>query len=215
MPWTWIRGRPWWWRPTAELTDLTGVVRAAVTADPRVDAVEPVGSRAGGTPNALSDWDFVIVTDDEPAVAAALPALVEPLAPLSRQWDRLGPPTYSCYMLMLTGPAKVDLILPGLPHEPAPPWTVSGATLPAIDAHFWDWILWLASKDFAGRDELVSEQLAVLQDHLLGPVGVTATPDSVPDAVDRYVAARDRRSAELGVHLDERLERAVRPALPT
>ena len=55
----------------------------------------------------------------------------------------------------------------------------------------------------------------MLQDHLLRPLGVTATPDSVPEAVDRYVAARDRRSAELRVHLEHRLERAVRPALPT
>ena len=214
MPWTWIRGRPWWWRPTAELTDLAGAVRVAMTADPRVDAVEPVGSRAGGTPNALSDWDFVIVTDDEPAVAAALSALVEPLAPLSRQWDRLGPPTYSCYMLMLTGPVKVDLILPGLPHEPSPPWIVrmprcrpstpTSGTGPVARV-----------QGLAGRDDLVREQLTVLQDHLLGPLGVTATPDSVPEAVERYVAARDRRSAELGVHLEPWLERAVRPALPT
>lgn len=199
---------------TPEPVDVASAVRTTLTADPRVRTVRPVGSRAGGTPNALSDWDFVIETGDETGVADALPSLVGPLAPLSRQWDRLGPPTYSCYMLMLPGPAKVDLIFPGLPHDPSPPWTVSADTLPGIDAHFWDWIVWLASKDLGGRDELVRDQLALLQDHLLGPLGVAAAPGSVQDAVEAYVAARDRRGQELGVRIDPALERAVRPALP-
>jgi hypothetical protein len=134
--------------------------------------------------------------------AAALPRLVEPLNPLSKQWDRLSP--FPTYMLMLPGPVKVDFLFPGRPNPPAPPWQVSVETLPGIDAHFWDWMLWLESKRRAGRDELVAEQLVLLHEHLLAPMGLERPPDSVGAALTAYLERRQAPSA---------LEREVRPAL--
>jgi hypothetical protein len=137
---------------------------------------------------------------DFEAAAAALPRLVEPLRPLAQQWDRLSPlPTY---MLMLRGPVKVDFLFPGRPNPPAPPWVVSAETLPAVDAHFWDWILWLASKQ--GRDELVAEQLRLMHEHLLAPMGAERAPRSIAEALASYLEQRDAPSL---------LEREVRPAV--
>jgi hypothetical protein len=49
-------------------------------------------------------------------------------------------------MLILGGPVKVDLIFAGQGHEHELPWKPSHETLAGIDAHFWDWMLWLRSK---------------------------------------------------------------------
>jgi predicted nucleotidyltransferase len=58
-------------------------------------SVRLAGSRARGEETQLSDWDFQVETDDFTALAEALPRLVEPMRPLSRQWDRYSPhPTY-------------------------------------------------------------------------------------------------------------------------
>jgi hypothetical protein len=141
---------------------------------------------------------------DFEAAAAALPRLVEPLRPLSRQWDRLSP--FPTYMLMLPGPVKVDLLFLDRPNPPAPPWRVSAETLPAIDAHFWDWILWLEGKRRAGRDDLVAEQLGFLHEHLLAPLGSERRPETVAAALAAYLELRDEPSA---------LEREVRPVLET
>jgi len=189
-------------------------VPAALLAHPHVVEVELVGSRAAGTAGPLSDHDFVVRADDLAAVLDELPAIVAPLDPLSQQWDRLGPPDYSCYMLMLRGPAKIDLIFPDLPHRADPPWEVTAATLPGIDAHAWDWLLWMASKRQAGRDELVREQLDLLHEHLLAPLGVAAPPSTIPDAVDAYRSARDAAEGRVGVRVPRALEREVLPVLP-
>jgi hypothetical protein len=61
-------------------------------------------------------------------------------------------------MLILAGPAKVDLLF-GHPHQPAAPWQVNASTLAGIDDHFWDWALWLRSK-LARRDDLVPADCA-------------------------------------------------------
>jgi hypothetical protein len=145
---------------------------------------------------------------DFAATAAALPRLVEPLRPLSRQWDRLSP--FPTYMLMLRGPVKVDLLFPGRPNPPAPAWRVSPETLPALDAHFWDWILWLTSKRRAGRDELVSEQLRLMHVHLLRPMGLGRAPESVAEALAGYL---ERRAAPSPLELDVRpaVEAALQP----
>src|SRR4029453_4725945 len=129
--------------------------------------LEVAGSRAHGSPTPLSDWDFVVVTDRFDDVARALPSLVTPLDPLAQQWDRIT--DYPRYMLMPEGPVKVDLIFPDEPYESLPPWTVSADTLDRIDQHFWDWILWLASKREKGQDELLRRELVKMRDHLLGP----------------------------------------------
>ena len=193
--------------------DLAPIVRSALERHPHVLRVELVGSRATGTPVPLSDWDFVVHTDDVGVVVRDLPALVEELDPLAAQWDRLGPPEYSCFMLMLTGPMKVDLVV-HVPHEPEPPWEVTAETLEGIDRHFWDWTLWMASKRQRGETGLVVEQLELMSEHLLRPLGVADVPASIEEAIAAYRAARDRREAGLGVTVGRRLEREVLRVVP-
>jgi len=192
--------------------DIAASVRAVVLRHPRVRRVELVGSRARGSATPLSDWDFVVATDDFDAVARALPAMVTELEPLGRQWDRIS--DYPCYMLLLRGPAKVDLIFPDKPYESLPPWTVTAETLDGIDQHFWDWILWLASKREKGQDDLVGRELAKMRDHLLGPLGVDRVPSSIEAALERYRSARDERELEFGVEVSRRRECEVLRVVP-
>jgi hypothetical protein len=193
------------------MEDITASVRAVLLRHPRVRRVELVGSRATGSATRLSDWDFVVETDDFDAVARALPAMVTDLAPLGRQWDRIS--EYPCYMLLLGGPAKVDLIFPDEPYESLPPWTVTAETLDGIDQHLWDWALWLASKRARGQDELVQTELTKMRDHLLRPMGVNEVPRSIEDAVERYRSARDVRERAFGIRVTRRREREVLPIL--
>jgi len=188
-------------------------VPAVLLPHPDIRAVELVGSRAGGSPTPSSDWDFVVVTERFDEVGRVLPALVAELEPLGQQWDRIG--AYPCYMLLLAGPVKVDLIFPDQPFESLPPWTASAETLDGIDQHFWDWILWIASKREKREDELVRRELIKLRDHLLGPLGVDRVPGSIGAAVDGYRAARDEREREFGVEVSRRRQREVLPVLPT
>ena len=195
------------------MEDIAVSVRAVLLPHPDIRAVELVGSRAGGSPTPSSDWDFVVVTERFDEVGRALPALVAELEPLGQQWDRIS--AYPCYMLLLAGPVKVDLIFPDEPFESLPPWTVSAETLDGIDQHLWDWILWLASKREKREDELVRRELIKLRDHLLGPLGVDRVPGSIGAAVEGYRAARDEREREFGVEVSRRREREVLPVLPT
>jgi hypothetical protein len=191
--------------------DLAGSVRAALLQHPHVRDVELVGSRATGSSTPLSDWDFAVTTDRFDAVARELPSLVAGLEPLAQQWDRIS--DYPCYMLMLSGPVKVDLIFPEEPYESLPPWTVTVETLDGIDRHFWDWILWLASKREKGQDDLVRRELLKMSEHLLRPLGVDRVPGSIEDALDSYRFARDQREREFGLEVSRRLEGEVLPAL--
>jgi hypothetical protein len=186
-------------------------VRAALLQHPHVRDVELVGSRATGSSTPLSDWDFAVTTDRFDAVARELPSLVAGLEPLAQQWDRIS--DYPCYMLMLSGPVKVDLIFPEEPYESLPPWTVTVETLDGIDRHFWDWILWLASKREKGQDDLVRRELLKMSEHLLRPLGVDRVPGSIEAALETYRFARDRRERELGVEVSRGLEGEVLPAL--
>ena len=191
--------------------DLAASVRAALLPHRHIRAVELVGSRATDSSTPLSDWDFEVETDDFGAVARALPALVSALEPLAQQWDRIS--AYPCYMLMLTGPVKVDLIFPGEPYESLPPWTVSAETLDGIDQHFWDWILWLASKREKGKDDLIRRELEKMSEHLLRPLGVDAAPGSIEAALEGYRRARDERERDFGREVSRRREREVLPAV--
>jgi hypothetical protein len=186
-------------------------VKAALLPHPHVRTVELVGSRATGSPTRLSDWDFEVMTDGFEVVARELPAVVAELEPLAQQWDRIS--EYPCYMLMLIGPVKVDLIFPGEPYESLPPWRVSAETLEGIDRHFWDWILWLASKREKGQYELVRRELVKMSEHLLRPLGADRVPGSIEAALESYRLARDRRERELGVEVSRGLEGEVLPAL--
>jgi hypothetical protein len=182
-------------------------VREALRRDPNVTGVAVVGSRATGTANPLSDWDLRIEADDLDVLTAALPSLVGPLEPLAAQWDRLS--VRVVYMLVLPGAIKVDLF-PGDRSQPlAGPWEPGAGNLAAIDAHFWDWILWLGSKALGGRDDVIDEELEKLAHHLLGPLGADGVPSSIADAVDRYLHLRTAREEATGVPVDRRLGEEV------
>lgn len=186
-------------------------VPAALAAHPAVKAVTLAGSRAEGRATELSDWDFLVATDRFEDLAADLPGLVAELEPLAQQWDRLSPSW--CYMLILRSPVKVDLIFPDEPHLDDPPWRPDRENLAALDAHFWDWMLWLNSKDAAGKGELVAGELEKLFTHLLGQLGATARPSTIAEAVDAYREARGQLEAKLGVTVPRDLEKEVAPAL--
>jgi predicted nucleotidyltransferase len=187
--------------------DIPRQVETVVGSHPAVHGVRLVGSRATGHHTAVSDWDLMIDTDDFRSVAAALPALVNALRPIAQQWDRLS--THQTYMLVLSGPAKVDLLF-DVPHVREPPWSVSRDTLPAIDDHFWDWILWLLSKEGAGRVELLRDELQLLFLHVLEPMGVGRCPSDLPAAVHAYLDARGRQERRHGLLVARTLEREVR-----
>jgi hypothetical protein len=131
------------------------------------------------------------------------------LNPVIAQWDRLS--RTWCYMLIVPGPAKVDLLF-GRPHQPAPPWQVNASTLAGIDDHFWDWALWLRSK-LTRRDDIVAGELRKLHEHLLGPMGVIAVPASLGEAVTAYRWAREKCERRLGSHVARNAENTVAPAL--
>jgi hypothetical protein len=191
--------------------DLPALVVGTLLSHPHIREVHLVGSRAAGTAVPLSDWDFTVASDDFAVVAADLPDLSSGLAPLVQQWDRLSP--HQCYMLILTGPMKVDLLFLDQPHDLEPPWEARRETLPGIDQHFWDWALWLAAKDQAGKNDLVRGELQKMAAHLLGPMGVGGIPESLEAAVTSYRRARDELEPRLGVHVSRRLEREVLLAL--
>ncbi|MGH2554780.1 MAG: hypothetical protein ACRDHO_03570 [Actinomycetota bacterium] len=192
--------------------DIAASVRVVLLTHPHIREVQLVGSRAAGTPVPLSDWDFTVDADDFGVAAADLPELASSLEPLAQQWDRLSP--HYCYMLMLRGPAKVDLLFLDQPHQPEPPWVASPDTIVGMDLHFWDWILWLAAKEQARKDSLVRGELEKLGQHLLGPMGVEESPRSLDMAVGSYRAARDRLETEFSVSVPRRLEREVLAVLP-
>ena len=112
-------------------------------------------------------------------------------------------------MLILRGPAKVDLIFPSERHEHEPPWEPAAENLEALDAHFWDWMLWLWSKDTSGKSDLVAGELRKLFDHLLGPLGVERPPSSIAEAISAYRGARDRAEQRLGNAVSRELETEV------
>jgi hypothetical protein len=168
--------------------------------------VRLAGSRAKGESGALSDWDFEVETRDFRAVADALPKLIAPLEPLAQQWDRLN--DHACYMLMLRGVGKVDLIFDE-PWQSKPPWVVSVETLRGIDDHFWDWTIWLAAKDRAGKRNLVAAELRKMHEHLLGPLGVDDVPSSIEQSVAAYLSALRHAEERLAVQVPPVLQREV------
>ena len=191
--------------------DLKAEMPKLLLRDPTVTSVQLAGSRERGDENALSDWDFVVETDDAAALREAIAHLVDSLNPLVGQWDRLGP--VWCYMLVLKGGVKVDIIVEGTTQVDEPPWKVSAETLPAIDGHFWDWTLWLGSKCLKDDSDMVTKELTKMFDHLLEPLGVSQVPMSIRDAISAYTVARDHHMDELGVKIELNLQSEVLEAL--
>jgi hypothetical protein len=191
--------------------NLGELVPALVGAHPSVRSIRMTGSRADGTAHELSDWDFTVETSDFPRFADELPRLVEPLHPLAAQWDRYS--DHACYMLMLRGPAKVDLIFLSERQEWAPPWLPSADNLADIDAHFWDWILWLVQKSRGADRRTVRKGLADMQRLMLAPMGARAEPGSIAQALDSYVALRAELEERFGVRVPRDVQEEVEPAL--
>ncbi len=180
-------------------------------AHPAVTSVRLGGSRGRGEAHALSDWDWEVRTSDFDALARDLPRLLEPLEPIASQWDRYS--DIECYMLMLRGPTKVDVLFPDEPREWDGPWRPSATTLPQIDAHFWDWILWTEQKRRGGKGDVVAESLADMHRLLLAPLGVLRAPTRVSAALDGYLDARMRLEEIYGVEVPRELQREVEPVI--
>jgi hypothetical protein len=195
---------------SADRVVLPEDVVSVLAADARIQRVDLTGSRSRGTATQLSDWDFMVAAAAFEEVRDSLPSLVGPLRPVVAQWDRLS--TIWCYMMILAGPAKIDLLF-AQRHLSQPPWRVSAATLPRLDDHFWDWALWLGSKQLGGRHELVTAELRKMHTHLLGPLGVPAVPASIGQAVTGYRAARDNWETRLGRRVSRAAETTVLPSL--
>ena len=191
--------------------DVEARVRAALAASPHVRSVELVGSRRRGDETRLSDWDFLVDTDDFDALAPELPRLVEPLEPLGHLWDPLSEEA-PYFMLILRGPVKVDLAF-DRPNVTQPPWVATRETLPRIDAHFWDWTLWLASKRERGQDDLVRAMLDHMSSYLLAALGVEEVPATLERAIALYGEARDRAEARFGVRVTRELGEEVARAV--
>jgi ADP-ribose pyrophosphatase YjhB (NUDIX family) len=186
--------------------DLADQVIAIVAPHPAVRSIELTGSRAAGTSSEFSDWDFRVEANDFPAAADSLPGLLAPLQPLAQQWDRLS--SVYCWMLIVHGPAKVDLIFPNEPHTVDPPWEPGAHNLDAIEAHFWDWMLWLRGKEALGKVELIASELEKLFDHLLEPLGARRRPASISEAIAIYRRARGDAETRFGVVVRRDLENA-------
>jgi hypothetical protein len=186
------------------------VVRA-VRPHPAVRRIRLVGSQAEGRATPSSDWDFRVDAADFEALARGLFGLLAPLDPIAQQWDRLS--DHQCWMVMLRGPVKIDLIFPDEAHELEPAWVPAPDNLEAIDRHFWDWVLWLDSKDAARKKDVVRAELRKLFDHVLAPLGATREPSTVAEAVDMYRDALGKAEDRLEVRVPRVLEAEVRPAL--
>jgi hypothetical protein len=193
------------------VADLVRVARELVAGHPAVSRVELAGSRSRGTHEDESDWDFAVTTNDFPAVARALPALVAPLQPLGAQWEPMG--HFPVYQLLLAGPTKIEYLFLDHSQERAPAPVPGPDTLVAIDNHFWDWIWWIATKASIGREDLVDEHLPQLFEHLLRPMGLTDVPDSIDAAIAAFVSRRDQLEREYGVSVPRALEREVRAGI--
>jgi hypothetical protein len=208
---TLVAARSRWSGVSVSAMDVASVVRALLLSHPCVRSVELIGSRAGPGVHELSDWDFAVETTDFGAVARDLHHLVAQLRPLAEQWDPYAP--HACYMLILRGPTKIDLVFPHERREWSPPWSPTRETLEAIDRHFWDWILWLEQKRRGGRADVVGKSLANLCELLLRPLGVTDAPESVPAAAAAYLDARAELERRFGVRVPRDLEQEVRRAV--
>lgn len=181
----------------------------SVAPHPAIRSVGLVGSRAEGLASEFSDWDFRVEATDFAAAADGLPYLLAPLQPLAQQWDRLS--SEWCWMLIMRGPVKVDLIFPNEPHTNQPPWKPSRENLDGIDSHFWDWMLWLRGKQARGKVELIQRELKELFDHLLAPLGVERHPRSLAEAIALYRHARSQAEQRFDVVVRRELEDAVSP----
>jgi uncharacterized protein (DUF2062 family) len=151
-----------------------------------------------------------VLSDDVSGVVNALPELLAPLKPLAFVPDPLA--RHVVIAILLAGPVKVDLIFDRR-HSPEPPWAVNAQSLLRIDAHFWDWVFWLAGKQLKGEVSLVRSELPRLQEHLLEPLGVSYVPASIAEAIHAYTVARAAFEERFKAVVPRSLENAILPIL--
>ena len=190
--------------------DVVVGIRGALERSDVVASVVLGGSRARGTATELSDWDLYLEGDPE-EMMAEIPALVASLGPLAAFWEPLSED--AGYMIVMDGPVKVDLFPSGASRQIQPPWVPSADTIAAIDAHFWDWALWLGGKTLRGERQLVPDELAKMHWFLLGPLGATTAPTNLDEAVTSYRRVRAQASKAFGADVDPELGRQVSEAL--
>lgn len=193
------------------MEDRVAAVLAILEAHPAVTNVRLVGSRGEGRAHELSDWDLEVRTTDFEGLAADLPRLLEPFEPLVHFWDPYS--DHDAYMVVLPGPTKVDIAFFDRAREWSGPWEVGPETLQAIDAHFWDWILWTEQKRRGGKMDQVDESLRNMHEQLLGPMGAGLSPTTVEEALTAYLAARARLEEQTGVRVSRRPEEGIRPVI--
>jgi hypothetical protein len=110
---------------------------------------------------------------------------------------------------MLRGPTKVEYLFLEQLQDAKPPVNPSKTPRPAINAHFWDWIWWIASKTAAGRHDLVLEHLPRLFRHLLQPMGVATVARHFAAAIRAFVTRRDAPEREYGISIPRALENEI------
>jgi hypothetical protein len=180
---------------------ISGRVPHLLMKHPAILRVELTGSRLRGNASEWSDWDFSVETTDFRAVSAAIPVLTKSLNPLAHLWDPLS--RHAVYMMILKGPIKVDLMFNRLQQKKSP-WIISRDTLAQVNSHFWDWILWIASKEASGKKD-ASKELKKMYSFLLEPLGCTKRPNSVQEAVRGYLTAFKRQKNSLNTEVDPSL----------
>jgi hypothetical protein len=117
-------------------------------------------------------------------------------------------------MMILRGPTKVDLFFDRL-HQPEPPWIINCDSLAQVNSHFWDWILWLASKEASGKweKEATGEELQKMYQHLLAPLGCTKIPGSVEEGVGDFLVAIGNKKSLFRININAALEAEVMKGL--
>ena len=184
--------------------------REALERSEVVAAVVLGGSRARGAATELSDWD-IYLEGDPGAMMAEIPALVASLEPLAAFWEPLS--EQAGYMVVMDGPIKVDLFPIGASRAIQRPWLLRADTLTAIDAHFWDWTLWLGGKALRKERQLVADELHKMHRFLLACLGVASAPASLDEAVASYRQARAQAVNGVRVVVHQELGRQVSEAL--
>jgi predicted nucleotidyltransferase len=186
--------------------NIVEIVPRLLTKHPAVRQVVLTGSRMRGDATEWSDWDFVVETTNFEAVSIALPSLTESLEPLTHLWDPLS--RHLTYMMILKGPIKVDICF-DLLQQQRPPWVIDSDTISQVNSHFWDWILWIASKEASGKKDLSVKEYEKMYHYLLAPLGCLRSPDSIEEAVRVYLAAFRRQKSLLNAEVDQTLETEV------
>ena len=172
--------------------DVVRGVRDRLSESKVISSVVLGGSRAVGTATELSDWD-IYLEGDPAGMMAEIPSLIAAVRPLAAFWEPLA--EEAGYMVVFDGPVKVDVFPIGASRPIQPPWLSSAETLTSIEAHFWDWTLWLGSKALRGEWQLVADELIKMHGFLLRPLGVASAPLSLDEAVASYDRARAQAMA--------------------